>query len=106
MVHQKHKGLRHKTRYRYKKSVREKGMPTVNTMLREYKPGDKVHIEINSAVHSGMPYRRFIGKVGTIVGKRGNCYVVEVMNINALRTIIVHPAHIKLQKLAIVKVKA
>jgi large subunit ribosomal protein L21e len=97
MPHQKHKGKRHKTRQKLRKHKREKGMPTVNTLLREYKEGDRVHIEINPSIHSAMPHRRFHGRTGTVQGRRGDCYLVKVKNMNALRTIIVHPAHIKLQ---------
>lgn len=98
MVHAKHRGIRSKTRHKLRKHVREKGMTSVNVMLREFNKGDKVHIEINPSVHSAMPHRRFDGKTGTVIGKQGNCYLVEVKNIDANRVIIVHPAHLKLQK--------
>jgi len=37
----------------------------------EYKPGDKVHIITNPAIHKGMPHRRYHGKTGEVIGKRG-----------------------------------
>ncbi len=100
MVKHKHKGVRSKTRHSLKKSKREKGRPKVNKFLQEFKEGDKVHIIIDPSVHKGMPHRRFNGKTGTIVGRRGEAYLVKVRNILAWRTIIVHPAHLKLQKVA------
>ncbi|NYZ79838.1 50S ribosomal protein L21e [Candidatus Micrarchaeota archaeon] len=98
MVKAKHKGKRNKTRYAYTKSVREKGKPSVNKMLRSFAVNDRVHINVNPSIHSGMPHRRFQGKTGTIVGKQGSCYVVEVKNILATRQIIVHPVHLSKQK--------
>ena len=44
----------------------------VSYLLIEYKPGDKVVIDIDPSEHNTMPHRRFQGKVGIIeqVGRR------------------------------------
>ena len=95
MVHSKHKGPRAKTRHSFSKKPRERGKPTVNKMLQEFKPGDRVHISINPSVHKGMPHRRFNGKTGEVISKRGSSYIIKVRNILAWRQIIAHPAHLK-----------
>ena len=94
MVKAKHKGPRAKARHMSKKSKREKGMPSVNKMLQEFADGEKVHVSINPSVHSAMPHRRFVGKTGVVVGRRGSCFIVEVKDMSALKRIIVHPAHL------------
>ncbi len=90
------RGFRHRTRKLLKKHVREKGaIPPLSLLLHEYKIGDKVHIKINPAIHKGMPHRRYHGKTGTIIGKRGKCYIVEVCLGDKRKTIIVRPEHIR-----------
>lgn len=94
MVKSKHKGPRAKSRHIMKKGKREKGKPTVNKLLQKFNEGDLVHVKVDSSVHSGMPYRRFIGKTGVIKAKKGTCYIINVKDMNAKKDIIVHPAHL------------
>lgn len=61
----------------------------------DYKPGDKVYIIINPSVMKGMPHRRYHGKTGTIVGKRGRCYIVQVRMGGKVKTLIVRPEHLR-----------
>ncbi len=61
----------------------------------DYKPGDKVYIIINPSVMKGMPHRRYHGKTGTIVGKRGHCYIVQVRMGGKVKTLIVRPEHLR-----------
>ena len=96
----KSQGFRASTRSLLRKKPRERGKLSVTKLLRQFNIGDKVIVKIDSAVHKGMPHRRFNGKTGTVVGRRGEAYLVKVRNILAWRTIIVHPAHLKLQKVA------
>ncbi len=95
MVKSTHKGGRAKTRHSLSKKPRQRGRPTVNKMLQKFEPGDRVHIAIDPSVHKGMPHRRFNGKTGEVIGKRGSSYIVKVRNILAWRQVIVHPAHLK-----------
>jgi len=98
MVHHKHRGVRCGTRARYKKTKREKGRPTVNKMLQVFHIGDIVHINVDPSLHRGMPFRRFIGQTGVVTGKQGSCYLIKIYDLNAEKNIVVHPAHLKLQK--------
>ena len=56
-------GTRRKSRSILTKSNKITG---VSYLLIEYKPGDKVVIDIDPSEHNTMPHRRFQGKVGII----------------------------------------
>jgi len=89
------KGLRSRSRGILKKSVRERGaIPRLSYLMIDYKEGDKAIIKINPSIHNGMPHRRYHGKVGTIVGKRGRAYEVKVRLGNKEKIIIVRPEHL------------
>ena len=90
------KGFRHRTRKLLRKHIRERGaVPPLSLLMYEYKPGDKVYIIINPSVMKGMPHRRYHGKTGTVVGKRGRCYIVEVRVGGKTKTLIVRPEHLR-----------
>ena len=95
MTRHKHIGKGCKTRDRRKKSKRQKGMPNVNTLLREFTTGEEVHIIWNSSLKSGAPFRRFVGKTGKIMKKQGACYLVKFKDMRASKEILLHPAHMK-----------
>ncbi|MEM3783438.1 MAG: 50S ribosomal protein L21e [Candidatus Bathyarchaeia archaeon] len=91
----KSKGYRSKTRRLLKKKPREKGKIRLGKVLCEYQPGNSVVIKIDPSVQKGMPHRRYHGKVGTVVGKRGKSYVVNVTQGDAVKEIIVRPEHLE-----------
>ncbi|MEM2929521.1 MAG: 50S ribosomal protein L21e [Thermoproteota archaeon] len=88
-------GRRIKTRSLLKKNVREKGIKTPSYLLQDYKPGDKVVLKYDPSIHKGMPHRRFYGKIGTVTGKRGKAYVLQVIDGDKTKTLIVRPEHLK-----------
>jgi len=88
-------GRRIKTRSLLRKSVREKGIKPPSYLLQDYKPGDKAVLKYDPSVHKGMPHRRFYGKVGTIMGKRGKAYVLQVVDGDKTKTLIARPEHLK-----------
>ncbi|HIE14193.1 TPA: 50S ribosomal protein L21e [Candidatus Bathyarchaeota archaeon] len=90
----KSKGFRRKTRSLLRKKPRERGKINVTKILYEYKPGEKVVIKIDPSIHKGMPHRRYHGNVGTVIGKRGRSYVVNVTQGDAVKKIIVRPEHL------------
>jgi large subunit ribosomal protein L21e len=67
----------------------------MSKLLQEYQPGSRVVIKIDSGVHKGMPHRRYHGRVGTIVDKRGRSYVVNVTQGDAVKEIVVRPEHLE-----------
>jgi len=80
------------------KRVREKGKLGLSRLLAKYEVGDKVIINIDSGIHKGMPHKRFQGKVGTVVEKRGRAYVLDLPQRKTSKYIIAGPEHIKRQK--------
>ncbi len=60
-----------------------------------YNVGDRVHIVINPSIHTGMPHRRYHGKTGVVVGKRGKCYIVKVMLGDKEKILFVRPEHLR-----------
>jgi large subunit ribosomal protein L21e len=77
------------------KKPRERGKTGLTKILHEYMPGEKVAVKIDPSVHKGMPHRRFQGKIGVIVQKKGRSYVVNVTQGEAEKEIIVRPEHLE-----------
>jgi len=90
----KSKGLRSKTRTLLKKEPRERGKTGLSKLLHEYQSGDKVLIKVDSGVHKGMPHRRYMGKIGTVINRRGGSYLIGVKQGEAIKEIIVRPEHL------------
>ncbi|MGB8780167.1 MAG: 50S ribosomal protein L21e [Candidatus Bathyarchaeia archaeon] len=91
----KSKGYRSGTRRLFKKEPRERGKMKLSKLLYEYQPGTQVVVKIDSSVQKGMPHRRYHGRVGTVINKRGRSYVVSVSQGDAIREIIVRPEHLE-----------
>lgn len=88
----KTKGPRQATRKAFRKNIRDK--VTVNQFLRTFNIGERVAIGVEPSSHRALPHRRFLGKVGVVVGKRGDAYIVETMAGNKPKTIILTPEHL------------
>jgi len=88
------KGYRNRTRKLLKKHPRERGLPPLSRILREYKKGERVAIKIDPSVHKGQPHRRFHGRTGIIMGKRGRAYIVKVLMGGYEKIIITRPEHL------------
>ena len=86
-------GFRRKTRHKMAKNVRSKGKISLSKYFQEFKDGDRVCLVAEPAVQKGMYYPRFYGKAGTIVGKRGRCYEVQIKDGSLSKLLIVHPVH-------------
>jgi large subunit ribosomal protein L21e len=94
----KSKGYRAKTRRLLRKKPRERGKIKLSKLLYEYKAGNSVVVKIDPSVQKGMPHRRYHGKVGTVVGKRGRSYILSVTQGDAVKEIIVRPEHLEPHK--------
>ncbi len=94
-----HKGYRNKTRKRHRRNVRDKGLGSIEKFLIDFNSNDKVDIITNPSVHRrGMPHRRYQGLTGTINGRRGRCYLVDVKIGNSRKTLIIGTEHLRLSK--------
>jgi large subunit ribosomal protein L21e len=81
-----------------KKKPREKGKPKLGKLLTKYEPGSQVIIKMDSSVQKSLPHKRFHGKIGTVVEKRGRGYVVSVSKGDAVKEIIVRSEHLEQYK--------
>jgi large subunit ribosomal protein L21e len=89
------KGYYTRARRLLKKAPREKGKPKIGKLLIEYALGSQVIIKMDSSVQKTLPHKRFHGKIGTVLEKRGRCYVVSVAKGDAVKQIIVRPEHLE-----------
>lgn len=90
----KSRGFRRKSRGILTKPRGARSGPRPEIYLSELKPGDKVVIKIDPSVHKGAPHRRYHGRVGEVVGRRGRAYVVSVILGDKPKTITVLPDHL------------
>ena len=88
-------GARHRTRSKLRKKQRTKGMLSISRLLQKFEVGDKVLIKPEPSVQKGMPFKRFFGKHGCVVEKRGESYVVEVKDGRAKKRVICRPVHLR-----------
>ncbi|MCS7125853.1 MAG: 50S ribosomal protein L21e [Aigarchaeota archaeon] len=90
----KSKGFRYKSRsiLTLPRGVRSGPKPEI--YLTEFQPGDKVVIKIDPSVQEGAPHRRYHGRVGEIVGRRGKAYLVNITLGSKLKKLTILPDHL------------
>lgn len=59
-----------------RKKMRKPEKATLTEMLKRFDAGDKVHVVLRS--NSSFQHPRFHGRTGTVLGKAGKSYIVEV----------------------------
>ncbi|MBD3195558.1 MAG: 50S ribosomal protein L21e [Candidatus Lokiarchaeota archaeon] len=95
------KGYRNKTRKKYRKNPRERGLRSVEKYLIEFDIGDTVDIIGDpSQQNRGLPHRRYHGRTGIITGIRGRCFEVQVKLGNSKKMLIVGREHIRLNPIS------
>lgn len=87
-------GTRRKSRYKLKKTVREKGLSPISRAIREYNEGDIVNIDLDPGIQKGMPHPKFQGRTGKVVSQRGRAYLVEVRDGGLMKEVIILPEHL------------
>lgn len=87
-------GTRRKSRYKLKKTVREKGLSPVSRAIQEFIEGDIVNIDLDPGIQNGMPHPKFQGRTGKVVCRRGRAYLVEVRDGGLMKEIIILPEHL------------
>ncbi|TAN35538.1 MAG: 50S ribosomal protein L21e [Candidatus Methanoperedens sp.] len=91
-------GTRRKSRYKLKKTVREKGLSPITRALQEFTDGDIVNIDLDPSIQNGMPHPKFHGRTGKIIERRGRAYMVEVRDGGLMKEVIALPEHLTSQK--------
>lgn len=88
-------GYRASTRQLFRKNPRKRGLLPLGRLLKKYELGDKVIIDIEPSIAKGQPHRRYHGKQGSIMEKRGRAYVVSIIDGSKPRKIISFPDHLR-----------
>jgi large subunit ribosomal protein L21e len=91
------KGIRKRSRNVLRKSPRQRGMPPITHSFIEFEEGEKAAIVIDPSVHGGQPHVRFQGLTGTVIGRQGRAYVLNVSDGESQKRLIVGPEHLKKQ---------
>lgn len=86
-------GTRRRTR-NLRKDVRSKGKISIRKYMQEFKEGERAAIVLDSSYPS-IPYPKFQGKTGKIIGSRGRAYYLEIKDGGKTKKIIVTPEHLK-----------
>jgi large subunit ribosomal protein L21e len=89
---------RRKTRQLYAVRADQKGKISIRKYFQRFAEGDSVHIGVDAAVHRALPFRRFVGRSGTIVGMQGDVYCVRITDGGKSKTLLIHPAHLRRMK--------
>ena len=76
------------------KRKKTRGKLKLSQYFQELKEGDKVAIVREPAAEPKFP-TRIQGKSGTVTGKKGNSYVLRVMDGNEAKTYVIKPIHLK-----------
>ncbi len=90
------RGFRTGTRRKFKKPHKSKF--TVERFLSEYKPSQRVVIDVDPSSTKNIPHYRYKGKVGTVRSKRGQAYEISIMLGDKEKTLMLRPEHLKLAK--------
>lgn len=89
------KGIMEKTRQKFRRGPRARGLSPITRSFQTYALGDRVVIVIDSSVQKGWPHHRFHGMTGTVVGVRGRAYLVDVRMGGKEKQAIVLPEHLR-----------
>ncbi|MFQ5552651.1 MAG: 50S ribosomal protein L21e [Thermoplasmata archaeon] len=89
------KGPRRRTRKKFRKRPRDRGLPPVTHFFTPFAPGEKAAIVIDPSVHKGQPNKRYHGLTGTVEERRGRAYVVAVRQGGLIKRVIATPEHLR-----------
>jgi len=92
---QRRGGFRRKTRSKLKKPLNRKGKISIRDYFQSFKEGSKVSLVGEPAIQDGMFHPRYKGLVGTVIGKRGRCYKIEIKDGGKKKLFVVHPIHLR-----------
>ncbi len=91
-------GFRKGTRSLFRKRIRNKGKISLRAFFQKLEIGQKVQLVVEPAYHKGVFLPRFQGKIGTVKGKQGDCYMVHIKDHKKEKDVIVHPVHLSVAK--------
>jgi large subunit ribosomal protein L21e len=88
-------GSRAGTRKIFRKHPREKGKISLTKFFMPFKVGDRAMLHVEPAIQKGLYHFRFHARTGNVIGKRGDCYEIQIQDGGKTKILIVHPVHLK-----------
>ncbi len=86
-------GFRRRTRS-LRITPRNRGKLNIGAILAKFEENERVAIKINPS-HQKIPHPRFNGRIGKVVGDQGRAYIIEFMDGEKNKRILVTPEHLK-----------
>ncbi|CDK40776.1 MULTISPECIES: 50S ribosomal protein L21e [Halorubrum] len=86
------------TRDKLSNKPRNRGTSPPQRAIQEFDEGSQVHLKIDPSVPKGRFHPRFDGRTGTVVGKQGSAFKVEIPDGGKTKTLIVTAAHMRAQQ--------
>ena len=77
-----------------RKTIRERGKVSFSRFLQPLATGDRVALVRELSFTAAFP-KRWQGKTGIVVEKQGESYLVEVMDLNMKKHVVVRPIHLR-----------
>ena len=93
----KSKGPQKGTRHKLQNDARSQGTSPPQQVIKHFEEGDTVHLSLDPSEQKGRFHPRFNGQTGTVVGKQGQAYQVEITDGTKTKKLIAKPAHLKLK---------
>ncbi len=91
-------GPREGTRNKLKNSARNRGASPPQRSIQQFDAGERVHLKLDPSVPKGQFHPRFNGRTGTVVGKQGRAFKVEIKDGSVTKTLIAAAAHLRRQE--------
>lgn len=88
-------GMRVGTRHRLSVRASDRGLPPITRIIKTFEIGDKAAVVIDGRILKGQPHSSFHGNTGTIVGKQGTAYYLDVRIGGLHKKILLAPVHLK-----------
>ena len=85
------------TRKKLSNSPRDRGTSPPQRAIAEYDEGQKVHLKTDPSVSDGRFHPRFDGLTGTVVGKQGAAFKIDINDGGKDKTVIAKAAHLRAQ---------
>ena len=86
------------TRDKLSNKPRNRGTSPPQRAIQEFEEGSQVHLKIDPSVQKGRFHPRFDGRTGTVTGKQGAAFKVEIPDGGKTKTLIVRAAHMRAQQ--------
>ena len=91
-------GPRQGTRNKLGNDPRDGGTSPPQQSIESFEEGERVHLDIDPSISDGRFHPRFNGHTGTVVGKQGRAFQVEISDKGKTKKLIVNPAHLQAQE--------